>query len=691
MAETKQQTKQQIRLVFSAAQEGDLAKLNLALSTLLDNVGPTDRAALLRSARSQQRSVAVVAIQSLKTPSKTQMDSVVDTTTVEIYGHNAGNIERVDEILEGKVLDAHIQARLQIVEALMSAGADLNDETSIPTFNEAALDMINSVAMAQTIQVTASTNEVRGKLQRYSVLLLGLSRKAIADVRIQTTRVESARRAQEYKSLIARRADPGTGEYEKQPLVIAVRHGTTMNVNTTLRNFFRPESETFYFDINAPNANAPRQYVPKTRKERNRLSPLMRGILVEAVRFWAATPPNTPSRVRTEAILQAIVGDVRRQDAIGDPDLEGWNSDENSTMDQVWAECLAGLSSGNLAYTVDFAPGAAGTVLLNELTLANPANRFSGLRFSPSPPGPDSARRPLTAEQEAFCATIKRDFLNAASIPPAQHSNFIWCAVNETTKIFEESTYGTSRQGLRQRFSAYDSQQIARGSVCLCEYGPSEAEGKHEKSLNYTFGDVFSRQKYCRVVRAWDYVEFQRDDSTAGTIGAAGVLSTVAASSTAYFVPSLLASGSFWGSMLAGGTVTFLALQEYFRENNRIAVGRVESSKLAHRYDTSQPMARFGGRFQTDAGALDLSYVYDSYRKAGSGQSAERFSRMVQAFFAQRRLPQDARPGDPAVAQQAADAMEGTARNPPTGLLPGSLGAPRASRMNFSVGGRVLG
>lgn len=686
-------TKQQKRELFDAAKEGDLKKLKEALSALLTACGSAEElTALLRSVRSSGRTVAVVAIQSLQTSVKTQNDRVADSTTARVYDSQINNVRAVDGYFEEKALDDHIQARLKIVAELIKMGADVNDETSIPTFNEAAMDVRNAQALAQSIQYNVDANVLGLKLQNYSVALLGLSAKARNDADLQTRRAEQTNRKGEYQRLITRANGAKTGRYERHPLVVAVRYGTVQNVNSKLRDFFQPESDTFFMKINVPSALAPVQYIPTTEKERNRLSPLMQNVLLEAVRFWVATKENTPSRRRTEAILQAIVGAVRGQDAIGDPDLEGWNGEGNTIMDRVWAECLSGFSSGNLTYTREFAPGGAGTMLVNQLTLANPVNRFTGLRFSPNPPGPDSARRPLTAEQERFCANIKAQFLNAAGIPQAQHDNFIWCAVNETTEIYEKSNYGESRQGFRQRFSAYDSQQIARGSVCLCEYGPDEARGKHEKPLNYTFGDFFSRLKYCRVVRAWDYVEFQREDGElAGTIGGAGVLSGIAAGLNVLYVPSLLANGTFLATMLAGGAVTFLALQEYFRENNRIAVGYVETGKLAHRYDTNQPMARFGERFQTDAGALDLSYIYDSYRKAGSKQSADRFARMVQSFFARRRLPQDVGP-DPVMGQQAADAVAGT-RGAANGLVPGELRVvpERAPRRSFLVGKKIIG
>ena len=678
-------TKEEKKALFAAAKEGDVKKLDKALSALLTACKSTaELSKLLRSVRSRGRTIAVVAIQFLKTPVKTQDDRISETTTEAVYSQDPARMQGVDEYFEQKSLDKHIKTRLDIVSKLIRMGADVNEENSVPTFNQAALDVRNFQAQARIIQFNVDANTIDLKLQRYSFALSNLSRSASTSARLQTTRTEETNRKIAYKRLISRAKGDATGVYERHPLVVAVRYGTVQNVNSKLRDFFQPSKDTYYIKINVASALAPAQYIATTGENgRNNLTPLMQKVLLEAVSFWAGSAQNTAPRRRAEAILQAIVGAVRGKDAIGDPDIEGWNAEGNTIMDKVWAECLAGLSNSNLTYATDFAPAGVGCVVVNELTLANPVNRFSGLRFTPSPPGPDSARRPLTAEQEEFCASIKQDFLNAAGIPQAQHRNFIWCAVNETTEIYEKSNYGDSRQGLRQRLSAYDSQEIAQGSVCLCEYGPTEDEGKHEKALNYTFGDFFSRQKYCRVVRAWDYVEFQRDDELAGTISTVGVAGGIASTSAAYFVPSLLSSGTFWGSMLAGGAVTFLALQEYFRDNNRIAVGYVESSKLAHRYDNSQPMGRYGGRFQSDAGALDLSYVYDSYRKAGSKQSAERFSRMVQAFFARRRLPQDVGPNP---GPQSADAMAGTARGP-NRLVPGELGAvtERDLRTNFIV------
>lgn len=689
------------RALKEAVRVGDLTGVENALGRILDVEGSAEkRTALLNSLlitdQTSRMSLAVLAVKSFNAERKTQLQQVRETTNAaNAYAAGANRITQVQSMFGELELSERIQARLEIVQTLVSAGVDLLNENSIPTFLEAANDIRINRGSASIANFNGDPNNMDGILQDYSRRLVMLVNEAQASRQQGSQRISQADRKKEYGKYYLDAHGDETGTDESHPLLIAVTYGTIQNVRDEIRNLFAPKKNNAYMTISYGSANALPQYIPTRAGSRNKLTSLMQKVLLTAIELWTNTKASDSfMRPLTERVLLAVVGAVSNQVAIGNVDEEGWNAMPNTVMDNIWRLCQAALQNGNLIWDQDFnnpRNGArTGTLLINQLCLGNNNNvEFSGLRFTPSPPGPRSTRRLLTLGQEEFVANIKSDFLNNIGIPQQEHQNWIWCCVAEDTLIYEQSNYFTSRQSMKQYNSAYDKQGIKRGSICLCEFGPPNAT-QHNQRLNYSFADWFDRETYCRVIRAWDYVEYDVDNS-ARNVALGGLLGSAVATTASYYVPDLLFNASFLSALVATSGVTYVALRQWMKDNHRISQGYVETKKLVHRFTLDQNLAQRGAQYQrNNANELSLSYVYDSYKAAGSREALNNLALAIAAGMRNRMQapPRDVPPSnDPARRRAAAEAVAGTGRGDNNMLMSTSLRSTveRMSRTNFTI------
>ena len=689
------------RALIDAIRFGDLKAVNDSLGIVLQNEGSAaGRSELLNKIRvsdsGYQMSLGVLAIRNLKTRKQTQFERVEETTNADnAYAAGANRIQEVQSLFGEKELKEHIKTRLQIVQVLQAAGISLLPrEGDTPTFLEAAGDVQNKMGEGGIVNFNGDPALLAQELQEYSRRLVAMVAQAQNDEQTKSQRMTLAERQKLYSRNIRGAKGDATGNDARHPLIVSIEYGTADNVRNFLQRLFEPTKDSAYVKINYPSANAMPEYIPKKDASgtRNKLSPLMITALLKAVELWSQTKHgDIVMRPLTERIMLLVVRAITNRIGIGNVDVEGWNVSGQTVMDQLWSYCSRGLREGGLDFQRDFRDaGAGGAQLLNDLSFGTRNNpEFAGLRFTPSPPGQGSLRRLLTERQEKYCANIKSQILNAANIRQEDHANWIWCCIKEDTFIYEQSNYFTSRQSIKQTLTKYDSQGINRGSMCLCHYGGFNNDpGECGIRLNYSIADWFATEKYCRVIRAWDYIEFERDDSVFKNISLGGMAGGVAATTMSYFMPSLLLDASFLSALVAGGGLTYVALQEWMRDNQRIIQGYIDTSKLAHRYNQNQDIAARGeGYGMRDPGELALSYVYDSYKAAGSDVALRNLQQRINRDFNRRLAQQDTQPSrDPNMMRQAAEAIQGTA-NRPNSLTKGNLvsATPRASRTNFTV------
>lgn len=701
--------------LFVAVQDGDLSQMNETIDGLRSVTRAPELRELIRTIRDDETGDDLLsyAVRNIRCRNLDSIEDSAMKNTGNIWEQDAKKLRGVREFVGEEAVKQHINQRKQIIRRLITEGAD-------PTTNrfERAVSRVGT-SPSQIDELTSAnidSDEQISILERYVRSLQSIIRQSTARASLEKEQAEETKREEQFAKCI-KWADPMEWDDDNHPLMCCVEFGSPRQVKRELDDLFEPEYDTAYMDRKFKSSGVPTFLATPIDEgaDEFRLSALLRVAMLKAVSMWVQSAVGSPERSRTEQIVLTIANALATEPATGNADEQGWNNyKEGCFMDKFWDVVTTSTAKRNLKGVFEGAR-STGSKLIGILTREKIGkNPGFGLRFTPN----KAIDRPLVASQISLVRQIKYKILIDAGIPEEQHRNFVWCLVNMDTDIYEYTgswfnpKSRLSKQGFKQTvqktltLSNYDSQKIAKRSFVLCEYGNGTTNTEHNKGLkSQWFGN-----RYCRAVRAWDFIKFKRDDTIATGTAVAGVVALGVELAAGYFMPSpqLLGGDGLiaLGSLAATAGVTYLAFLERMRENYRINRGYILTEALDHYipreegvYDQSSMKSRRLAEEQIardDSGNLPLSYIYDCARSSQSRETLKRMALEYENDATRLYKPDeddqpDDQPDEPdkgAVRPSAPPMMILHGKN--TNLFPGNLLAspvPRAPRTNFSVTG----
>lgn len=704
--------------LYTAVQDGDLSQMNETIDGLRSVIRAPELRELIRTIRDDESGDDLIsyAVRNIRCRNLDTMEDSALNNTGNLWEQKAKDLRDVREFVGEEAVNQHINQRKQIIRRLITEGAD-------PTTNrfKRAVSRVGT-SPSQIDELTSANLEPSEQisiLDRYVRSLESIVRQSTARASLEKEQAEETNREEKLAKCL-KWADSAEWDDDSHPLMCCVEFGSPRQVKQELDDLFEPEYDTAYMDRKFKSSGVPTFLAIPIDEgaDEFRLSHLLRIAMLKAVSMWAQSAVGSPERSRTEKIVLTIANALATEPATGNADEQGWNG-YPYFMDNLWDIVTASTAKRNLKGVFEGAR-STGSKLIGILTREKVGkNPGFGLRFTPN----KAIDRPLVASQISLVRQIKYNILIDAGIPERQHRNFVWCLVNTDTDIYEHTgswfnpKSRLSKQGFKQTvqktmtLSNYDSQKIAKGSFVLCEYGDGTTNTEHNKGLkSQWFGS-----RYCRTVRAWDFIKFKRDDAIATGTAVAGVVALGVELAAGYFMPSPTLLGGdgliALGSLAATAGVTYLAFLERMRENYRIDRGYILTEALDHyipreqgAFDQSSMKSRRLAEeriARDDSGNLPLSYIYDCARSSQSRETLKRmaleYERDATRFYKPNEDDQDDQPDED---DQDDQPDEGAVRPsaPPmmilhggsTNLLPGNLmapPAPRALRTNFKVTG----
>lgn len=708
--------------LFIAVQDGNISQMDETTDSLRSVVGSPKLRELIRTIQDEETGDDLLsyAVRNIRCRNLDTMEDSALNNTGNLWEQDPKKLRGVREFVGEEAVKQHINQRKQIIRRLITEGAD-------PTTNrfKRAVSAVGT-SPSQIDELTSANvdpDEQISILDRYVRSLKSIIRQSTARASLEKEQAEETKREEQLAKCL-KWADPAEWDDDNHPLMCCVEFGSPRQVKRELDDLFEPEYDTAYMDRKFKNSGVPTFLATPKHEDTDefRLSHLLRGAMLKAVSMWAQSAVGSPERSRTEKIVLNIANALATEPAAGNPDEQGWNgypSKEGYFMDKFWDIVTASTSKRNLKGVFEGAR-STGSKLIGILTREKIGKTPGfGLRFTPN----KAYDRPLVASQISLVRQIKYKILIDADIPEEQHRNFVWCLVNTDTNIYEYTgswfnpKSRLSKQGFKQTvqktmtLSNYDSQKIAKRSFVLCEYGDGTTNTEHNKGLK----SQWIGSRYCRTVRAWDFMKFKRDNTIATGTAVAGAVALGAQLAGGYFMPSLTLFGGdgliALGSLAATTGVTYLAFLERMRENYRINRGYIPTEALDHyipreegAYDKSTMKSRRLAEEQIardDSGNLPLSYIYDCARSSQSRETLKRMALEYEKDSTRFYKPdeddesdepdEDDKPDKPdegAVKPSAPPLMILHGGN--TNLLPGNLllpPTPRAPRTNFLVTG----